>query len=114
MSKEAGAGELRTPITVYKRKTATQSHGYSASDEWEAGPKTYCKWVNAHGTEALEASRLRLGELATLTLRYLPGVTTRCKIMREADADLYDVISVDDVENRHAWLEIKVQRGVPA
>lgn len=49
-------------------------------------------------------------EPATLTLRYTPLITTTCIIYRGTDPKPYEVISVNDVENRHAWLEVKVQR----
>ncbi len=43
-------------------------------------------------------------------LRYTPLITTTCIIYRGTDPKPYEVISVNDVENRHAWLEVKVQR----
>ena len=49
-------------------------------------------------------------EPATLTLRYTPLITTTCIIYRGTDPKPYEVISVNDIENRHAWLEVKVQR----
>ena len=49
-------------------------------------------------------------EPATLTLRYTPKITTTCLIYRGSDPEPYEVISVNDVDNRHTWLEVKVQR----
>ena len=108
MAKRANAGELRTKIMVFDLPRDEHGEvelgpdGYPASkpvNVFGEGKTRYCKWVNAWGTEA-----------ATLTLRYTPLITTTCIIYRGTDPKPYEVISVNDVENRHAWLEVKVQR----
>ena len=117
MSKDANAGELRTPITIKSYTSTTDSDGYPVQS-WVnvfGGAKTAkCKWVNAHGAEALEAQRLNLKELATLTMRYSPLITAACEIYRGSDPAPFEVISLDNVEQRNEWLEIKVKRKVVA
>ena len=49
-------------------------------------------------------------EPATLTLRYTSKITTTCLIYRGGDPRPYEVISLNDVEDRHVWLEVRVQR----
>lgn len=68
------------------------------------------KWVNAHGTEVFTGMQLQLREPATITMRYSPQIARTLIVYREDDPQPYEVISVDDVEGRHRWLEIKVQR----
>lgn len=114
MAKSANAGELRTPV-IFEMCTETQdADGYSVK-EWynvfgTGGLKV--KWVNAHGKEVYESMNLDLKEPATLTARYSPLVAPQCRITK--DGEPYEIISIDDVENRHQWLEIKVQRTVSA
>ncbi len=124
MSKYANAGELRTPIIVEADVGAGDGEGYK-TERWTNvfGPDktTRVKWVNAHGAEVFEAMRLDLNEPATLTARYSPLITSQCRILKVSDINsedkenlYYEIISIDDVENRHEWLEIKVKRKVSA
>ncbi|MEG1061909.1 MAG: head-tail adaptor protein, partial [Oscillospiraceae bacterium] len=74
------------------------------------------KWVNLHGTEVFAAMQQKLREPVTLTLRYAANICDqKLTIKKElGDDDDYEIISIDDVENRHAWLELKIQRKVAA
>ncbi len=119
MAKRAGAGELRTKIRVFdlprdsSGDAALDEDGYPASvpvNVFGEGKTRYCKWVNAWGAEVYTARQAGVTEPATLTLRYTPKITTTCTIYREKDPKPYEVISINDVENRHVWLEVKVQR----
>ena len=60
---------------------------------------------------------LDLREPATLTLRYTDKVTIYSRILKAADIGkpdqaerYYEVISIDDIDERHAQMEIKIQR----
>lgn len=119
MSKYANAGELRTPVRFYRVERETDGAGFTVSErevcvfgQDEAGEDraVRCKWVNAHGTEVFAGMQLQLREPATLTMRYSPLIDQTLLVYREGDNRPYEVISVDDVEGRHRWLEIKVQR----
>lgn len=70
------------------------------------------KWVNAHGTDAYTSMQLQLREPATITCRYSPSITPDCIIYKAKDPNPYEIISIDNVEERSRWLEIKVQRKV--
>lgn len=122
MAKSAGAGELRTRIYVLDRpldergEERLDSGGYPADEPvnvFGAGRGRWCRWVNAWGREVYEARQAGVTEPATLTLRYTDKITTTCVIYRGRDPRPYEVISINDVDNRHAWLEVKVQRSVP-
>ena len=116
MAKRANAGELRTKIMVFDLPRDEHGEvelgpdGYPASKPVNVFGEGNCKWVNAWGTEVYTARQAGVTEPATLTLRYTPLITTTCIIYRGTDPKPYEVISVNDVENRHAWLEVKVQR----
>ena len=119
MAKRAPAGALRTRIQIFdyprdeRGEPARDRDGYPAQgpvNVYGPGAVRHCRWVNAHGREAYEARQAGVTEPATLTLRYSPRLTATCLIYRHGDPAPYEVVSVDDVENRHTWIEVKVQR----
>lgn len=113
MSKSANSGELRTPITVVSSSRTEDDEGFPVDTEvnvFGTGAVLMCKWVNAHGTEAFTDMMLKLREPAVVTVRYSPLITRTCLIYRGSDPDPYEIISMDNVEERDAWLEIHVQR----
>lgn len=119
MAKQANAGELRTRIMVFDLPPdgAPDPDGYPLDrpvNVFGEGGTRYCKWVNAWGTEVYSAHQAGVTEPATLTMRYTDRITTTSLIYRESDPQPYEVISLNDVENRHVWLEIKVQRKAGA
>ncbi len=118
MSKYANAGELRIPVRFYRVVRTTDAEGFSSErevcifgqDQEGRDQAVLCKWVNAHGTEVLAGMQLQLREPATLTLRFSPLIDQALLVYRNGDPAPYEVISVDNVEGRCRWLEIKVQR----
>ncbi len=126
MAKHVNAGELRTPIII-EEYTETQNENGYAVKTWVnvfGTSKVYrVKWVNVHGKEVFEAMRMDLNEPATLTARYSKLITPQCRILHAEDANktptekeklCFEIISLDNVENRNQWLEIKVKRQVSA
>jgi len=119
MAKRASAGDLRTRVYVLDRRDLSYTVdkiGNRVMDPVEVqkvGRPLLCKWVNAYGGEVYTARQARVQEPATLTLRYTRFLTPTCVLFRRGDAIPFEVISVNDVENRHVWLEVKVQRSVP-
>lgn len=115
MSKSANAGELRTRVRFVKITRQENSNGYPVETEEDVfSSSVYVKWVNVHGNEVFEALMQKLKEPATLTMRYSPQINETLLVYREGDPKPYEIISVDNVEQRNAWLEIKVQRKVAA
>lgn len=113
MSKSANAGELRTPVYFIRHVKTTDAEGdHSETDVNVFGKDVavYCKWVNAHGTEAFEALNLQLREPATITCRYSSQIDRTLDVLKGTDPDPYEIISIDNVQERGEWLEIKVQR----
>lgn len=117
MSKSANAGELRTLVYFKRVERVNDDEGYSSETEVNVfgdGNAVRCKWVNAHGTDSFVALQMQLREPATITCRYSPLITSDLVVYRGSDSVPYEVISIDNVENRNRWLEIKVQRKVSA
>ena len=70
-----------------------------------------CKWVNVHGSDAYIAMQMQARDPATVTCRYSPLITQDCLIYKGTDPEPYEIVGApDNVEERNAWLEIKVQR----
>jgi len=119
MSKNANAGELRTAVFFKKIVRTTNKNGFQEETQEnvfsDAAAPVMCKWVNAHGSEVFSAMQQQLKDPATLTLRYSPALDDETLILyREQDPEPFEVISIDNVEQQNTWLEIKVQRRVPA
>lgn len=119
MSKYANSGELRTPIRIVDVEKATDAtgryitndNGYPIITEKDVFERpVLVKWVNAHGTEVFEAQSLNINEPATITMRYSPKVNATQLIYKGADPRPYEIIGMDNVEERNTWLEIKVKR----
>lgn len=119
MSKSANPGELRTPV-YFKLPSRTKDpegcwtdmevNVFGQNEQGKDIP-CMCKWVNAHGSEVFQGMQLQIREPATITTRYSKKLTDpRLLIYRGDDPRPYEAISYDDVEERHRWLEIKVQR----
>lgn len=119
MAKTATAGEMRTRITLKTLTAGTDADGYP-TQTWTNpfGGMVRCKWVSAHGKEVMENNRLGLGQIATVTMRYTSLVTPRCRVWHEADAqtdvNAWEVVSVNDPEDRHAFLEMTLRKLVVA
>lgn len=115
MAKSANAGELNTAVRFVRIARTTDAEGYPQErEEAVFTSSVFVKWVNAHGSEVFEALEQKLKEPATITMRFSPAIEETMILYREADTQPYEIISINDVENRHAWLEIKVQRKVGA
>lgn len=117
MAREASAGEMRTRISVFERLTGTDPDGFPLDGEvnvfGEDGFR-YCKWANAWGQEVYTAMQAGVEEPATLTMRYTKKVAPTGILYKSGDPKPYEIISVNDIDERHAWLEVKVVRKVAA
>ena len=140
MSKSANAGELRTQVYFMRITRSQDSDGFEPeieesifADQEGAALPALGKWQNIHGSEVFTAMQLQLRDPVTYTTRYSPqyDITLIAYRADEYAAALaaissgtdtedalapirYEVISIDDVENRRQWLEIKLQRKVSA
>lgn len=105
------AGKLRTAVRVLRPTKVKNSAGFSETQYADAlGFDLYCQWVNAHGSEVLQAEQLGLQQKARLRCRYYTAIAPAC-IVRRGGAD-WDIISVDNVDEVGHWMEITVARKV--
>lgn len=119
MARQVSIGEMRTKITVKLPVKGKDADGFATETYGTAlfSGKVWCKWVWQHGSEVFENMRLGLGQVATITMPYTDKITPRCRIWREnetSDADAWEIVSINNVEEARRFLEIKVRRGVKA
>lgn len=113
MSKSANAGELRTLVDFKRIERTHDDDGFPVEREVVV-LSAMTKWVNVHGSESYVAMQLDLREPATVTMRYSPLINRRMLVYRQDDPDPYEILSIDNVEQRNVWLELKVQRMLAA
>ena len=105
--KVSNPGELRTSITL-KRRTASGDAGGFQKPTWTTVATVLAKWINAHGSEVWTADMAGAKQAATVMIRYRSGLDTTCAV--EKGGVLYEIVSIDDIQERHEYMELKVQR----
>lgn len=103
-------GELNTKITLYSRSITTQTGGFQKPSLTEIAD-VWAKWVNVHGQEAWLANSVQAKMAATLLIHYTTLIDTTCVI--EKEGLYYEIVSMDDIQNRHEYIELKVQAWQP-
>lgn len=118
MSKSANAGELRTLIQVKRRGVVTNDHGFDTEtyeNVYSDGQYVYCKWVGNHGSEVFNRDSYTERRSATVTMRYSPLADDgRLVVFLYGDPDPWEVVNVDNVEQRNKWLEFSVEKRIPS
>lgn len=113
MSKNANPGELRTPVRFVRIERGQDEDLFYQETERTVA-QVFAKWVNVHGNEAFSDAMATLAEPATLTIRYCGGLAADQLVYKGDDPVPFEIISIDDVDNRRVWMEIHVKRQVPA
>ncbi len=115
------AGELRTKIRIQAYVPHRPAGSLQPVRAWaDIGNESpgdpprmrRCKWQNIHGSEVWEADKVLAESGATLMVRHDPRIDAACRILKMGDARPYEIVSVDNVFDRGAYMEIKVRRAV--
>lgn len=122
MAKEANAGEFNTRVRFYTVEKSTNENGFAVQVNRDVfGEPVHCKWVWAHGSEVFAHMRDQLGQVATLTMYATNQITPECRVALEderyitgAENGTFEIVSIDQVENRGRFMELKVRRRVKA
>lgn len=101
-------GDLRTQITLQSR-TATGDAGGFQVPGWSTIATVWAKWTNVHGSEAWAAQSVQAEAPATVLVRYLTGLDATCAVLKGADR--YEIVSLDNIQERGEYIELKVQRA---
>lgn len=107
-----------TPIRFYKPQKETYRPGEAQGAKENPVPFPYIsyatKWKNAHGRELWSLQDAKAIEKATITCRYDTEIGKQCKVQKLDDRNtkLWEIESIDDIGNRHVWMEITITRPV--
>ena len=109
-------GELRTPIRIKKIIHRIDEDGFNTREYNDVFKhRIWCRWTWECGTETFENEKQRLLERAVMLLRFTDKIDERCVVEREdAPGMRWEIISVNDIDDRHRWMEVTMKRGVTA
>ena len=105
--KATNPGEMRTRVTLQKRTVTTGTGGFQ-QETWSTVATVWAKWINVHGSEAWNAAAREAVEPATVTIRWRSDVDLTCRILKGSAG--YQIVSIDNIQERNEYLECKVQR----
>jgi SPP1 family predicted phage head-tail adaptor len=105
--KVVNPGELRTQISLQSRTITDQTGGFQ-KPTWSTIAMVWSRWKNAHGAESLQAALVGAEAPATVLIRYRSGLDQTCAVLKGSER--YEIISIDDIEERHEYQELKVKR----
>lgn len=104
-------GELRTPVLLAPRTVTVGAGGFQVPTPDTANQvEAWAKWVNLHGQEVWSAQAAGVSEAATVLIRYRAALDATWYISNDAGVSWFEVISVDDISQRHIYMELKVKR----
>jgi SPP1 family predicted phage head-tail adaptor len=106
-TKITNPGEMRTKITLQSRTTVQDAGGFSIPG-WATIATVWSRWINAHGREILEAAIAQVDAPATVLIRYRNDVDTACAVLKGSLR--YEIVSIDNIQERNEYLELRVQR----
>lgn len=105
--KVSNPGDLRTCITIEKRAVDEDAGGFPSA-EWSSLAVVKVKWTNAHGSEVWAASAVQASAPATVLMRYRADVDATCAL--NLNGMRYEIVSLDNIQQKCEYLELKVQR----
>jgi len=101
--------EMNKQVTL-KSKAITTGTGSFQTEIYSTIAVVWAKWVGVHGSEAWSASMINAQRAATVMIRYRDDVDETCVVV--LGSDIYEITSMDDIHQRHEYLELKVKKVV--
>ncbi len=103
-------GELDVWIELYEREVTVQTGGFQIPNlVMLAG--VWSKWRNVHGQESWVASSVMAESPATVLIRYRNDLDETCVIKR--NGLFFEIVSMDNIEQRNEYIELKIKRWRP-
>jgi SPP1 family predicted phage head-tail adaptor len=99
-------GQFRTKVTLKSRSSTVDPGGYQ-EETLTTIASVWAKWIGVHGSEAWAANTANALRAATVTIRYRSDVDETCLV--ELDGLDYEIVSMDDIQQRHEYIELKLQ-----
>lgn len=127
--KVSNPGEMHVRVVLATRAVVTGPGG-AQTKTYPFLAQVWAKWTNVHGSEAWTAGALGAEAAATVLIRYLSGLDESCVVVKGATVsevieegvvtgltytggEKYEIISMDDIGERHEYIELKVKRLIP-
>ncbi|MAT45364.1 MAG: hypothetical protein CL609_23795 [Anaerolineaceae bacterium] len=108
--KPTNPGQLRTRITL-KRRVVNKDAGGFPSVSTETITQVLSRWKNVHGSEVWAAEVAQAQQAATVLIRYRSDLDETCLV--DKGGQLFEIVSIDNIEERSEYIELKVKRTVP-
>lgn len=106
--------QMNTPVRIQHRDTKD----VNGSDEISYIPESdinFCNWKGMGGTESVQSDSLVVNDTAVLTMWYDPLITEKDRVLLNDNENFaYEVVNVENVEQRNMFLILKVKRVVSA
>lgn len=111
---------MDTPIRIKKKSASGVDADGFPVEVWVdiIDEDILCEWKNwksKSGAEIYVANAVQAKEIALLRLWYILGIDSTCRVSRVEDGEdgiIFEIINIDDVNNRHQQLELQVKRLV--
>ncbi len=100
-------GDLTIQIALQSRTISSGAGGFQ-SPAWSTQATVWARWSNVHGSEVWAAQSVQAEAPATVLIRYYPGLDTTWAVLKGAER--YEIVSVDDIFERHEYIELKVRK----
>lgn len=109
--KVTNPGQLRTPVLLAPRTVSAETGGFQVPTPDTANQiQAWARWVNVHGAEVWSAQSAGVTEAATVTIRYQAEMDATWYVSKDGGTTWYEVVSLDNVQERCEYLEMKVRK----
>lgn len=104
---------MTTAIRIKKKTIVTNDNDFEV-ETWTdiIDEDILCEWQNKFGGEVYKAASVNAKEPARIRFWYIPGIDETCQVVKLENNITFDIINIDDIENRHQQLEIELKRYV--
>lgn len=123
--KVTNPGELNQRVVLAK-PSITQNENGAQIEGLAFVALVWAKWTNVHGSEVWASQAVQAIRPATVLVRYRSDIDPTCVLVLGATVsdvveddvvvgktftggDQYKIVSMDDISNRHEYVELKVQ-----
>lgn len=104
-------GELRTKVLLAPRTVSTETGGFPKAVPTTASQvSAWARWTNVHGAEAWTANAQGIEQAATVLIRYRSTLDESWMVSRDNGTSWYEIVSMDNIQQRGEYIELKVKR----
>ncbi len=101
-------GELTVKVSL-QTKTMVKDAGGAQKPTYSTFATVWAKWVNAHGIETEASGGIVAERPATVLIRYHASLNETCVVLKGTER--FEISSIDDIYDRHEWIEFKATRA---